>query len=230
MFMSQLDILPPYAMTIAISSIAILYGVYSLFTSNFFTSLYMIAFGLKYGQYLIIDYINLTSIGYFNLFFITTILAIGLELIFSSFKRSKRSKFTINFDEDDLNYYHKDKNVNYDNDNSSYVSYSVNLSESTRYIYSKNLDRADFSSTMGSLSIYFQERELLNDVHIQADCRLGNLELYLPKEWNVEENISRNLGNVEVHWPRSFATDVKSPYTVYIDGSVNLGNIEIRFI
>lgn len=240
--MSSLNMLPPFALTVSISMIVGLYGVYSLFTSNFYVGLYAIFFATKLSQDVIINYVDVTKVGYWTLFFIATLLATGLELIFGSFKKRHSRKFTINFD-DDINSKRHYKDVSSDSiqfDSSNFTDYTytdestVNISTSftdtTRYIYSTNLERANLSSTLGSLKVFFQERELKNDVTLNLSCRLGHLAIYLPKEWKVKENLDVTLGDVSTQSRTFKDSRTNSEYTVYLNGSVSLGEIEIHYI
>lgn len=214
LFLSAVNIVENNIMSILISSTLIMYGIYALINLNFFIGLLGISFGLKYSPQLIINYVDLTKIGYFKLFIVVVLLSIGLNIIIP--KRKKKHK---------MFYFKSNFNNNQENLNGSHVYSKIRLGESTRYVYSDNLKEAHHSVSLGSMSVFYQEVELHNDVEINVDVSLGNLELYFPNHWHVVDNLSRSLGEVEVQ--QNFPN---SPYTVYVNGGVSLGNIEIKFI
>ncbi len=222
LLLSALDIVVGNVIYIAISAVLVLYGLSALFSRNFFMGLYAIAFGFRYSADFYKHILDFTQVGYWQLFLITSLVALGLQLIFG--KKHRRINVEYDFDHD----YDIPVGSEYNTMNDDYISIQTYLKETTRYIYSDNLERVDLETKLGSSSIFFQQRELTNDVNIYVDCKLGNMELFIPKEWSIVDSINTNLGSVEVHYNQ--ANNVTGPYTVYIHGDVTMGNIEIHYI
>lgn len=105
-----------------------------------------------------------------------------------------------------------------------YIMVNLNMGQTSRYIDSKYLKQADLSCNLGDLSVYFLNEHLQNDLNINVDCKLGNINLHLPHNWQVVNNIDSNLGAVDMRENLG-----SSEYTVYLNGSVSLGNLDIYF-
>ncbi len=162
LFLSSVDIVQSGIIGLLISSILIIYGIYSLINLNIFSGLFSLAFGFRYSPQLLIDYIDFSKIGYFKLFLIVVLLSIGLNALLPKRKR-KRNVFFVDFN---------DKEYSSDSLSGSSVYTKINFGESTRYIYSNDLKDAYHSVNLGSMSVFYQEAILNNDVEITVDVSL----------------------------------------------------------
>lgn len=218
MFLSSFNLLPANLISQIISYTLIVYGIFQLLSRNFYASLFSIAFALKFSPMILKPYLDFNQIGYFSLFFISLLLATGLEtLIGKKFrwkKKFKQGKFSgmefSNNQEEDLT--------------GEYVMASVNMGDSSRYITSSNLKKADLNCNLGNLDVYFLGSQLKNDLIINVNCKMGNIDIYLPKDWYVVNNIQSSLGNVDVK-----SNQATSEFTVYLNGNNSLGNIDVYF-
>ena len=219
MFLSSFDLIPPGLIMQIISYTFIIYGVFTLLKRNFYVSLFSIAFGLKLSPIILQPYLNFEKIGWFSLLFITFLLATGFETLFGRRytwkKKFKDGKFT----GAEFSNKHNDSDLS-----GEYVSASVNLGESSRYINTDNLKEAYLSCSLGSLTTYFIGSELKNDIIVNVNCQLGDTTLYFPKGWHVENNINVSLGDATVNNGQS-----NSQYTVFLNGKVSLGNLDVYF-
>jgi len=141
------------------------------------------------------------------------------------------------FNKSDKYKHHYSRTFEFSTRNDSYeanediVDISTMLSGDSRYLYSTNLIRVNASCTLGSLQIYFDQAIPCEEgAVIDVDCELGGIELYIPKEWEVVNNISAILGGVEE--VRKYRNDVQrdGTYKVTIQGNVTLGGVEIIYI
>lgn len=99
------------------------------------------------------------------------------------------------------------------------------MGESSRYINIDNLKEAYLSCNLGSLNAYFIGNELKNDITINVDCKLGDISIYLPKNWRVKDQIHVSLGDATVN--NNSGGD--SEFIVYLTGNVSLGNLDVYF-
>lgn len=218
LFLSTFELIPPGLITQIIGYTLIVYGLFSLLKRDFYVSLFAVAFGLKISPVILQPVLDFNKIGWFSLLFITFLLATGLETLFGRKytwkKKYKKGKFVgaefSNKDHNDLS--------------GEYVSASLNMGESSRYINSSNLKEADLNCALGDLSVYFIGSELHNDVNVNVYCKLGNIDLYFPRDWRVVNNINVTLGAVSVRENRP-----NDGYTVYLNGNVSLGNVDVYF-
>lgn len=218
MFLSSFNLIPPGLISQVISYTLITYGIYALLKRDFYASLFSIAFGLKFSPIILKPLLDFNQIGWFTLLFISFLLATGLETLFG-----KKYKWRKTFSKGKFTGAEFSSN-NHDDLSGEFVSASLNMGESSRYINSNNLKEADLNCSLGSLSVYFIGEKLQNDVEVNVSCKLGNIDLYFPKEWHVVNNISVTLGDVDVSDNRP-----NDGYTVYLNGNVSLGNVDVYF-
>ena len=102
----------------------------------------------------------------------------------------------------------------------------LSFGSSSKYIHADALKGGQFTCSFGTLSVYFDQSQLdPGGAELYLDCSLGEIKLFFPKEWNVVEKLSANLGNVQ-NDIRPFADSDGMP-TVTLTGGVSLGSVEI---
>ncbi|MEG0364745.1 MAG: hypothetical protein RR543_05280 [Erysipelotrichales bacterium] len=112
------------------------------------------------------------------------------------------------------------------NINEKEVHYSSSLGEATKFVKSDNLERGYFKNNMGSLSIYLDEVELSkNGAIIEVNNSLGSTKLYIPRRFNLINNLDCMLGEVKEH--QYSTVDKTKENTIELVGGVTLGEIEI---
>ena len=68
-----------------------------------------------------------------------------------------------------------------------------------------------------------------NGAQINLDVSFGAVELYIPKTWNVVNNLNVSLGGVEEN-KRRVSGDENNTITVVLSGNVSLGGVEITYV
>lgn len=162
-----------------------------------------------------------------KLFYISPWLLISSAILISisfSLLFPKRKKHKVHF------YYGTEKinkvRENIDNNN-PYVK--VNLNSASKYVHSENLQGGQFISKLGVLDVYFDQVKLSSDgATLYIDCNLGSINLYIPKDWSLVENINSYLGEVSYHNDHA-STSGNAP-KVTITGKVVLGDVKIFYI
>jgi len=103
----------------------------------------------------------------------------------------------------------------------------VSFGKSDIYLHSKNLKQGSFSGFCSDVTIYFNDAQLDPDgASVVLDCTMGNLKLYIPRTWRVNEDINVSFGAAQ---EKNKYNDAQGPLLT-ITGSVRLGQIEIVYI
>lgn len=98
--------------------------------------------------------------------------------------------------------------------------------ETTRYIKSTNLESANLENQFGELQVYFDEvKRNETSVEICVNNSFGEMILYIPKEWKVENRIGKTLASVA-----ECGTPGKEGSIVTLTGSVSFGEVRIIYI
>jgi hypothetical protein len=117
-------------------------------------------------------------------------------------------------------------NENIDNNN-PYAK--VTLSSSSMYLHSEGLQGGHFISYLGELEVYFDQVQLsTGDVEIFLECNLGTIKLYVPRYWNVDDNMHSILGEVK-NYSKHIKLSENAPQLTLV-GNVIMGNVEIQYV
>ena len=136
------------------------------------------------------------------LFFCALLISIGISLLIpSKAKRWKKHK--------------KDRAMK-----------SNRFASSTRYIDCESFVEEYIHNELGELKIYFENTDsFTSGAVINLYNRLGATDIYVPREWNVKENITNNLGDVSSYEKG----DPEGP-TLILSGHNELGAVSVKFI
>ena len=150
----------------------------------------------------------------------TWLLAWGLTSIFHPEKsRIKVNKqIDINFGDDDT------EDVEYSTN--SIINITSSFGEKVQYIQTNDLQYVTIDSKFSGLKIYFDQATIQNQATIEIDGNFTGIELYVPKEWNVQSHVRAFFGGVDEKGQPS-----SSGYpTLNITGRVHFGGVEIHYI
>lgn len=114
-----------------------------------------------------------------------------------------------------------------DTQNGNVIYSRTTFGEVIRYINSENFEQAHLVCSFGSAKFYF-DQALIPSGHAEiiVENSLGEIELFLPKEWNVKANVHVSLGEFKEknrNKPEEFPV-------VYIKGNCSLGEVSITYI
>lgn len=132
--------------------------------------------------------------------------SIAIEMIFSPVKKKRRhnkgSSFAIGGDD------------------------GVKFGSQTKYIDCNAFKYYYYKVRMGDSSIYFTNAEQYEgDGELCIDCSLGNIEVHVPQNWNIDCNIHASMANVESPDP----IGCQDAPTLRITGEAKMGNVEIIY-
>jgi hypothetical protein len=109
------------------------------------------------------------------------------------------------------------------------VFVKVNMGSTIKYINTDNFRRAVLKANFGAITAYFDGAKIRGDkAEIVIDGSLAGFELFIPKQWNVVDNIKRNAAGVEIK--NHPANDTKGKKTVVLSGKIDLSGVEITYV
>ena len=113
------------------------------------------------------------------------------------------------------------------NQDESNVEYRVNFSSGVKYINSENLKNVKLSCSFGALKAFFDNSTPdENGVTIYLDSSFSGVELYLPKEWKIVNNLNVSLSGVE---EKNRRVDSNGPTVTFL-GNISFSGVEIIYI
>ena len=146
-----------------------------------------------------------------KIFFVAIFLSLGISMIIPRrYKYSEIRKF-----------YRRKRHQKIEN---GYDYSDVTFGENTQYIDITKSDSFSTSTTFGNTTIYFEKLDTypIKNFELNVSVTFGDLKLYVPKEWSVENNTNNILSRVP-KYINSIDKDVK----IILNGSVTFGEIKI---
>ncbi|MDR3214862.1 MAG: hypothetical protein LBT75_01110 [Bacilli bacterium] len=178
--------------------------------------------GIVLNNILIINHLN--HLGIWMLLLVTILLGIGFNIIFKNIKRDKWIKHTFYYKKN-LSDFHKHKNE-YQYNNHNNIKYTNNFGSTTKFIKANNLEYILLENNLGSLIVYFDGSTLSSQgTKIDVNCELGNIKIYIPKEYYVVCHIEAVLGSVSL--PIQVLKNKDISNTITLSGRVSLGTVDI---
>lgn len=187
--------------------------VKSLVRLNFAGVLFPIAFiCIIYAKQL-----GITNITPWTVLIAALLGSIGFSMIFH--KHTKCVNFK--FDSEDYKF------EKIDVEDESHVRIKNSFTSSIKYINTDNFEQADFNCSFGAMKVYFDKAIMRNDnAIVRINASFSGIELYIPKEWNVEDKTNVALGSInEKNRNNQVTTN-----TLTLVGDIKFSGVEIIYI
>lgn len=121
-------------------------------------------------------------------------------------------------------------NVEYtviDEPDSSHIRHNTSFGASTKYINTESFKQADLNCSFGALSVYLENAKVPDGTAVlNLHASFSGVELYIPKEWTVVNQMHISLGAVE----ENNHPNPDGSVTLQLVGSANFCGIEITYI
>lgn len=175
------------------------------------------------GVILYRDTLGIEDISWWAILAAVVFASIGLSMIFGNHKHSWTRHTEYHHHGGDA-FRAKQENVDEDE-----IFSKISFGADSKYIYSTNFRRGEFSTSFGSLQLYFDQAKLHPDgAEVCIEASFAGVEIYVPREWRIEDNISAVLGGVEINY-RNSRPNPESP-TLVLKGNVQFSGVEVKFI
>ncbi len=109
------------------------------------------------------------------------------------------------------------------------VSISESFTEVSKYLHADCLRQANISASFGRLCVFFDTVKLSpSGAEVYVDVSFAKIELYLPKDWRVIDQVHASAGSVSNNLRSSSAAPDAPVLTV--KGRVSFGSLELRYV
>ena len=148
---------------------------------------------------------------------VAALLSIGLNMIFP-----KRPKIKTKHKKNDP------ANWETSSLDGEYVYIKAKYTGSVKYVTSQNLKAADIESTFAGLKVYLDNAQLANGyATVNIDASFGGVELYIPKEWTVVNDVTCTFAGSEEKGARGFQSYQNGDNTIVLKGNAKFSGISI---
>lgn len=163
--------------------------------------------------------IGITEFTPWPVLLVAFLISLGLSLIFN---RRSPFIFTINgrdsFGSSVVN--EQDGNV---------VNCSTTFGECIKYVNSEDFKRANIKCSFGDVKVYFDNAKIPSGkADIYLDVSFGDVDLYIPRSWNVVNESHAFFGDMDVS-RNNMSADPAAPLVV-IHGNINFGDASIIYV
>lgn len=111
--------------------------------------------------------------------------------------------------------------------NGSYVMLKRNFGGGVEYIRSNDFQMADITLAFSGLKVYFENAVIQGtsaEIHVEAS--FSGLDLYVPSEWVVEDEMQHFAGGTEIK-PRP--QNIAPTKTLKLTGSLNFSGVTVHY-
>lgn len=201
------------AFSLGFSVILVTIMIDSLFRLNYAGILFPIAF-----LCIIFDkQLGITALTPWTVLIAALFGSIGLSMIFP--KKNKFFKKNIDWS--------TKKGETIFDENEGTIRISSSFSGGTKFINTDKFESAIISSRFSGLEVYFDNAVMANDTAVlKLDVSFSGIELYVPRNWNVENRTNTFLGEIE----NNRHGNTVYTNTLIITGDISLSGIEVHYI
>ncbi len=123
--------------------------------------------------------------------------------------------------------YNKNHGTDKIDDDNPYAK--VVLSSASKYLHSDCLQSGEFIAKLGMLEVYFDQVQLSKDgAEILINCNTSTINLYIPKDWLVIDNLQLYLS--DVRYDNDQTTPSEGQPQLTLCGKVYIGDVHIVYI
>lgn len=163
-------------------------------------------------------------------FLIGVILFVGLHVLFPGLGRKKIVK-TVNFDKEwksaDDGFHGNKHQTLTEQEKDGYFYVTNSFGETAKYLNSDDFKGAELTSSFGEMKVYFDAATIIHEpVTISVNNSFGEMQLFIPSEWNVKMNVGSFAGEVSEYKRESSSS---SP-VVNLVGQNSFGAIKVNYI
>lgn len=160
------------------------------------------------------------------------LLSIGFSMIFKKNHVTKYNKWNYGPNGKDSVVIDNDPNMGKEtteNLEGERVFLKTTMGSSIKYIKSDNFQYAEIKNDFGSMKVYFDNAMIQPGVTpvINVSNAFGEVQLYVPRNWNVINRANASFGNVN---EKNRGDKTTEEYTVELRGSVSFGNLMVFYI
>ena len=212
---TQLGFLP--SISVVKVFLTMLFGVW-LFSSVVKLEIPGVFFSLAFLGILYDVELGITAITPWTILFVAALLSIGVSLLWHPKKKMKKTSHR-EIDGKDF--------VVYDEEDGNQFDFSSSFAGSIKYVNSDNFESANIEAKFAGMKVYFDNAIIQNGhATVHLDVAFAGVELYVPKEWRVENLMNSSFGGVE---EKNRSVGENGPLLT-LRGSVSLGGVTILYV
>ena len=163
------------------------------------------------------DYLGIQALTPWPVLFIALFLSIGLSFLFPKYRHFYKHS------EEEEEGFHEIINEADD----SVINLSAKFGGSVKYVNTNQLQEVNIDCAFSGMKVYFDHADIAGEkASVNVRLSFSGLELCVPKNWKVVDNLACTLGGVDQKGAASETTGK----TLLLKGSVSFSGIKIIYI
>lgn len=153
------------------------------------------------------------------------LLGIGLQSIFWKFRKARFA-----------GRHHHNPNIEWSSDahvssttttdDNDYVNVDSTFGEHIKYVRSTNLKKVKVDANFASIKVYFDQCQVSPDgAEIFVDCNFAGVVLYVPRSWNIDNQMHVFAGSVD-----GISLMSNESTRITLTGDVHFGEVKINYL
>lgn len=148
---------------------------------------------------------------------------IGLSIIFSKSIKKMHSNFEHTC-HSSCNKEHFEQII--DTPDESTVSCKVTFGSAIKYVNAQDFQKGFFECSFGAIKIYFDHANIVQqEAEIYLDVSFGGVELYIPKNWKIVDNLNTSLAGIDYEG-RPGSTDK----IITLNGKISFSGVTVIYV
>lgn len=121
----------------------------------------------------------------------------------------------------------KAEEVIIDIEENGYIKQTTKFGASTKYVNCDNFKQAELECSFGAMSVYFDKAQVKDGkAYVSMQVRFAGMELYVPKEWSIVNDVNTALGAVE----EKNKNCPDGSVVLMLNGSVQFAGVDIIYV
>ncbi len=215
--LSEAGIFPDVSVFSVLFTIGLGYiAITSLMKLDFYLTFFPLAIILMINK----EFLGVEAISSWTWMIVAFLLSMGCSILFKS--KSKKIKYSKYINIQTGN----EKRENTVESGEEDYFFSTQFSDEVRYVSTDDLKSVHCDCSFGELKVYLNQSTIqAASAIVVVDVSFGNVEIFVPKNWRVEDLTSASFGETEI---RGYAEQPEK--TLQIRGSVSFGGLQITYI
>ncbi|WP_439646526.1 LiaF transmembrane domain-containing protein [Paucilactobacillus hokkaidonensis] len=208
------------------STIATIFLAAILIQSIVYLSIFGTVFSLAFLSMLYAGPLKITPLVPWTILAAALLLSIGLTLILHPRRMHHRWHQNARMKQRQQQHwqYNHQTTTTTDTDDQSYVDIQVSMSSNIRYLQSSDFKQANIYAYMANAKVYFDNVTIQDaKATINIDGSLSGIELYIPREWNLNIQTGSFLSGTE----EKGSTSTKEGPIVELRGQLHLSGLTV---
>ena len=219
LILNRLDYLPEFYHLSLPKLVFTLVFIWMIINGVKHRNFFMIFLGLALIGTIHAHFLHITAIAPGPLIGVAVLISIGLSIIFPNKYYGNHGFYQSNYTDAG--------NKSFTQSNEEVLHFQNTFASSSKYVNTDSFVCASLENTFGQMNVYFDNAIIKNgtaDINVQNS--FGELALFIPKTWNVENHVKCYFGGIK---ERNQNMSEGCP-TLRIYGEVAFGEISITYI